>query len=812
MTIGLNLDSETPEQSPKTPTIPPKLAQDSLKTLLRVTGMITVTGGGGLLLSQTLIQPQAEIDLSTSKETHASNNPSGQTIARSPIATASKPLKQPSSARQWGSGFQNSSNETVAILPISQPEVITLRDRPNAEALGDLQLPEDPETKTPTADSKQTLQQPEAIAGVSNPEEADDASETEEDAKQSPATSKKITAPDVVALFPQPTVKESEIAAAPTSSITPPDISLNEPTTTKPSPQNPISISIATPIPVTTPTPTETPVTKPETIAAPSPIPATPQPQSSPMVKDRPEVIAMVPQTTGIPKIAGAFVENFKVTGSSIFSEAKLNQIASSAIQPDSETPGPINRVLSPAELVQASEAITKLYTDGKYINSGAYVPQEVLQGATPEIKVVEGSVEKFNINIQPATGFGLNLPLRKSYIESRLAQATTPPLNLDRLLEATKLLESDPLIGRISVKLEPGNQIGGSILNAEVQQAKSFSSEVNLGNGRSQSVGSFQQGVTLRQANLLGLGDQLSVSYDRSKGSHSGNFGYTLPLNAKDGSLSFRYSANGNRIIEERFSDLDITSSSKLYEIKLRQPLVRKPNSEFALSLSGTHYRSENQILGDQPLPGRGSDDGGLTRITALRFGQEFLHRDAKQVFALQSQVSFGVKALGATINEEGPDGRFISWRGQGQYARLLGPDSLFSLRGQVQFADRGLAPVEQMSLGGADTVRGYRPNSLLTDNGWLTSAELRLPIARFPKSKTVLQLAPFFDMGGGWNRDGEAVKPGVLMSTGMGLVLRIGNQFSGRIDYGIPLTSTDRNGQSLRQNGIHFSLSYSL
>jgi hemolysin activation/secretion protein len=520
----------------------------------------------------------------------------------------------------------------------------------------------------------------------------------------------------------------------------------------------------------------------------------------------------MVPQTTGIPKIAGAFVEKFKVIGSSIFSEAKLNQIASSAIQPESSTPGTINRVLSAAELVQASEAITKLYTDGKYINSGAYVPQEVLQGATPEIRVVEGSVEKFNINIKPAIGFGLNLPLRKSYIESRLAQATKSPLNLDRLLAATKLLESDPLIGRISIKLEPGNQIGGSILNAEVQQAKGFSSEANLSNGRSQSVGSFQQGVTLRQANLLGLGDQLSVSYDRSKGSHSGSFGYALPLNAKDGSLSFRYSTNGNRIVEERFSDLDITSSSKLYEIKLRQPLVRKPNAEFALSLSGTHYRSENQILGDQPLPGRGSDDGGLTRITALRFGQEFLRRDAKQVVALQSQVSLGVKALGATINQEGPDGRFISWRGQGQYARLLGPDSLFSLRGQIQFADRGLAPVEQMSLGGADTVRGYRPNSLLTDNGWLTSAELRLPIARFSKSKTVVQLAPFFDMGGGWNRDGEAVKPGLLMSTGVGLVLRFGNQFSGRIDYGVPLTSTDRSGQSLRQNGVHFSLFYSL
>jgi hemolysin activation/secretion protein len=537
----------------------------------------------------------------------------------------------------------------------------------------------------------------------------------------------------------------------------------------------------------------------------------TASPESSPIAISKPEVIIMDPQGMGIPKIAGIFVQQFKVTGSSIFSQEKLTQIAAAAIQPEDAKTPTINRVLTPAELVKASEAISKLYIDAKYINSGAYIPEEVLQGSTPEIRIIEGRIEKVNVNIKPAQGFGLNRPLNKRYIESRLLAAAQSPLNLDRLLEATKLLESDPLIGQISVKLEPGTQTGASILNAEVQQAPGFSSSVSVSNARSTSVGSFQQGVTLQQANLLGFGDQLTVGYDRSAGSHSGSFGYSLPVNAKDGRLSFRYNTNGNRIVEERFSDLDITSSSKLFELKFRQPIVRKPNSEFALSLLGTHYRSESQILGDQPLPGRGTDDEGRTRITALRFGQEFLNRDAKQVFSLQSQFSLGINALGATINAEGPDGKFLSWRGRGQYARLLGRDSLFSLRGEVQLANRPLVPVEQLSIGGVDTVRGYRQNSLLTDNGWLASMEVRLPIARFPKSKGVLQLAPFVDMGGGWNRAGESPKPSLLMSAGMGLVLRLGNKFSARLDYGVPLTSTDRNGQSLRQNGPHFSLFYS-
>ena len=66
-------------------------------------------------------------------------------------------------------------------------------------------------------------------------------------------------------------------------------------------------------------------------------------------------------------------------------------------------------------------------------------------------------------------------------------------------------------------------------------------------------------------------------------------------------------------------------------------------------------------------------------------------------------------------------------------QWARLLAPDTVLVLRGDVQFADRPLISFEQFGLGGIDNVRGYGRDILLKDNGVFASAELRVPIVRF-------------------------------------------------------------------------------
>ncbi|WP_181357408.1 ShlB/FhaC/HecB family hemolysin secretion/activation protein [Stenomitos frigidus] len=65
--------------------------------------------------------------------------------------------------------------------------------------------------------------------------------------------------------------------------------------------------------------------------------------------------------------------------------------------------------------------------------------------------------------------------------------------------------------------------------------------------------------------------------------------------------------------------------------------------------------------------------------------------------------------------------------------------------LRGDLQLADRPLLALEQVSEGGQDTVRGYRQDLLLADNGLFASAEVRIPLLRLPKLNGLLQLPPF-------------------------------------------------------------------
>ena len=270
--------------------------------------------------------------------------------------------------------------------------------------------------------------------------------------------------------------------------------------------------------------------------------------------------------------------------------------------------------------------------------------------------------------------------------------------------------------------------------------------------------------------------------------------------------------------VIAEPFRPLGIESTGRTYELTFRQPIIRTPNEELALSL--TAYRGEREgvflesFLGTVvPFPAPGADAQGRTRVTALRFGQEWIKRSPQQVFALFSEFSLGLDALGSTINPSPPDSQFFLWRGQGQWVRQLGNDNLFLLRGGVQFADRPLVPSEQFGLGGQTTVRGYGLNTLLTDSGWMASAEFRLPILRIPEIDSVVQLAPFFDIGGGWNQGNTfSPNPNVLAGTGLGLIWDIQDNFSARLDIGIPLvTVPNQGGNSLQESGIYFTINFS-
>ncbi|HEY9624803.1 MAG TPA: ShlB/FhaC/HecB family hemolysin secretion/activation protein, partial [Crinalium sp.] len=531
--------------------------------------------------------------------------------------------------------------------------------------------------------------------------------------------------------------------------------------------------------------------------AEPLPTPEAPTPLPPPQELLQPSpsgpVIPPDANTEEIPETIT--VDRFEILGSTVFSEADFAPITAPFT----------HRPLTFAELFQVRNAITQLYVEHGYVTSGAYIPPQTVDSGVIQIQVVEGSLDDIAI-----TG---NRHLRSSYVRSRLAIAADTPLNVNHLLERLQLLQLDPLIQSISAELAAGVRPGTSTLNVEISEADPFNGEIVLDNGRSPAVGSFRRQITLTHANVLGLGDSLSIGYANTDGSNEVDASYTIPINPRNGTISFSTGFSDSDIIEDPFDELDIESTSRYYELTYRQPVIQTPNEELALSVTASRQESRSEFLGNVgdpiPFPAIGADENGRTRISALRFAQEWTQRGSRDVFAARSQFSLGLDALDSTVSNEGPDSRFFAWRGQAQWVHLLAKDTLFVLRSDLQLTGDELLAQEQFGVGGQRSVRGYRQDQLLTDNGFLASAEVRVPIFRVRSVNGILHLIPFIDFGMGWNNgDRPDPDPNTLLSAGLGLQWQMGDRFSARLDWGIPLIDVNSEGDSLQENGLYFSV----
>lgn len=453
-------------------------------------------------------------------------------------------------------------------------------------------------------------------------------------------------------------------------------------------------------------------------------------------------------------------------------------------------------------ELITLRTRITKLYIDNGYTTSGAFIlNHQPLSSGKIQIQIVEGRLEAIDIR-------GLER-LEDSYIRSRIKIATNAPLNQKRLESALQLLQLDPVIERVKAELVAGSTPGLNILRVEVKEAPAFHAGVAIANNQSPSIGSLQGTVFAIHDNLSGFGDQLSLEYGFTEGLDIYNISYKLPVNSMNGTFNVRYGNNSSKIIEAPFDELGIRSNSETLSFSFRQPLVRKPQSEFAIGVGFDVRRSQTFLLNDIPYSFSEGPENGQSRVTAIRFFQDWLDRNATRVLAARSQFSFGIDAFDATINNSGTDGRFFSWLGQFQWVQQVSPRILLLTRIDAQLTPDSLLSLERFSMGGVDTVRGYRQNQLVTDNGILGVIELRIPVTSNPRT---LQLTPFFEIGAGWNNRGANPDPGLLASLGLGLESQIIPGLNLRLDYGIPLIGVRDKGDSLQDNGFIFRCDISL
>jgi hemolysin activation/secretion protein len=129
--------------------------------------------------------------------------------------------------------------------------------------------------------------------------------------------------------------------------------------------------------------------------------------------------------------------------------------------------------------------------------------------------------------------------------------------------------------------------------------------------------------------------------------------------------------------------------------------------------------------------------------------------------------------------------------------------------LRGFIQTTSDRLVPLERASIGGVATLRGYRENQLVRDEGYAISAEFHYPaLGRFTAPR-VLDVIAFVDHGAARNQDEASER---LTSAGLGLNARY-RGLSAELYFAKRLERlSDDNGSNLQDKGVHVQIRYDI
>jgi hemolysin activation/secretion protein len=558
-----------------------------------------------------------------------------------------------------------------------------------------------------------------------------------------------------------------------------------------------------------------------------------------------------IAQETGLPPIpqeqdgtlAGqpvVSVTEFRFDGNSVFTDEQLLDAPVAFEAPAAEAPAPeqatepvvrsrvrdyLNKELTTEDLEQIRQALTRLYVGQGFINSGAILPDQSVEGGVVKYQIVEGKLTDVNLEFRDPNDPQKVVKgrLRPQYVISRVRRGAKAPLNIIRLRNQLEVARQNPNISRINAELRPGTEPGEAYLDVQVAESNPLQLGAQISNRRSPSVGAEQLELLASHRNLTGNGDLLAVRYGVNTGGFEDwefagaddfSVDYTIPITPADTTLSISYERTDSSVVEEPFDELDITSDSNSIALTLRHPFYRSANREFAMFLSQGYRDNETELLGEPFSFSPGAEDGKSV-VAPVRIGQEYTARSQVDAFALRSTFSIGVPLFGATQNgRDVPDGKYFAWLGQAQYVRRLRPndpnplhDWQLVLRGSAQLTEDPLLSIEQFAVGGIDTVRGYRENQIVRDLGYAGSIELHIPLVATVSGRRILEVVPFFDIGYGRNASSPAGEE-YLPSVGVGLVYT-NDHVTAQVYYGYELEhDINEESDDLQDAGIHFNV----
>jgi hemolysin activation/secretion protein len=457
-----------------------------------------------------------------------------------------------------------------------------------------------------------------------------------------------------------------------------------------------------------------------------------------------------------------------------------------------------LDQVVGLPELLEIRFRLQQLIQEKGYITTQVtFVTGEDLAEGAVTYRVVEGRLGEIRVE-------GLE-HLQPQYVRQRLSPCAEPPLNVNCLQENLQLLSQDPLFEQVRANLDNSQQLV-SPLTVTLKEAPRFRLAVETNNAENPAVGEWGGLVEATERNLVGWGDALQFAAKWTEGLQRYTAAYQVPVTPQDTVAVFSQGTEV-RIVTRPFEALGIRNSAYTLGADYTRHLWRSPGEEFNLGLTLERRESRSFLFEDIPFPFSANTPDEGVQLTVLRFYQEYIARSPASFLRLTSQFSSGWSNLLA-------DADFFKWDSRLQYIQQLGDNTQFLFRLALQLSPDRLAPVEQCAIGGItnqgilfeNAVRGYPTNFRLGDSCAAAAAEVRFTLLDASDWGQV-QLYPFLDFGMVWNSGGATPELNTLLSTGVGLRWQLGESLLLEVNYGIPLSRTERGlTSSWQDQGLNF------
>lgn len=442
-------------------------------------------------------------------------------------------------------------------------------------------------------------------------------------------------------------------------------------------------------------------------------------------------------------------------------------------------------REVSGSEILQLASSLTAMYRNAGYILSLVVVPPQSLADGTLTLRVVEGYIDK--VNIQAGDDVSAHVKEQLAAIGEKI-RASRPIQG--PVLERYLLIANDfPGIELRSV-LTPSQTPAAADLTL-IAQVKTFEGFATVDNYGSRYLGPDQLTIGLVGNQLLGVNDQWRVI---GVGTGNSEMAYAqLSYSQVVGANGLKLSAAVSRARTQPgdiLKPFDVRGSADAFSLSMSYPWLRTRNESLIARATYDHSDVHTDILGTRVIE---------DRIRALRLGLSWRlldSLDGQNNLELDfSQGLGGTEESDLLKSRAGAKGVFNKLVFDYERTQFFNSNLSLVIGVGGQWANTPLLSSEQYALGGRRYGRAYEPAELVGERALAFRIEQRYAGAINSPGFRSYQLFGFYDIGKVWKLGPPT--PGLpssqsLASAGLGIRLFMQKNTVASLEAAFPLTKT--------------------